>query len=185
MPENNLLRTFICIEFPDEVIKEVARIQSLLEKQNFLGKITELKNLHLTLKFLGEISEETLEKVKVKLSTIKFSILNLQLGAVGTFNFRGSPKIVWIKVEGNVFPLQKQTDETLSDLFSKEERFMSHLTIARIKYVKDKKDFINSVSQIKCKKIKFSCNDFKLKLSELKPEGSIYTTLASYEAERI
>ena len=177
---NKTFRAFICIEFPDEVIKEVARIQSLIEKQNFTGKLTELENLHLTLKFLGEINPETLEKIKEKLKTIKLPVLNLQLSCVGTFNFRGSPKIVWVKVTGNIFNLQKEIDKVLLDIFQSEERFMSHLTIARIRYVKDKEGFIDYVNQIKIKPIKFQVNSFKLKLSELKPEGPVYTNLEIY-----
>ena len=49
-------RAFICINFPNDVIKEVARIQSLLENK-FIGKLTELENLHLTLKFLEQIKD--------------------------------------------------------------------------------------------------------------------------------
>ena len=47
-------RTFICVEMPDAVVKEVARLQELVGKKLFTGKITELENLHATLKFLGE-----------------------------------------------------------------------------------------------------------------------------------
>jgi len=48
----------------------------------------------------------------------------------------GRTRIAWIKVEGvGIWELQKRIDEALEDLFKKEERFMSHLTIARIKYV--------------------------------------------------
>ena len=57
---------------------------------------------------------------------------------------------------------------------------MSHLTIARIKYVKDKPSFINYVSKIKPKQIKFQVDNFKLKSSELKPDGPVYTTLEKY-----
>ena len=182
MTENKNLRTFICIDFPSEVIKEVARIQTLIKnKFIFTGKSIELENLHLTLKFLGEIDKNKLEKIKEKLSTIKFPILNLQLSHMGTFSFKRKPRIVWIKINGNIFALQKKIDESLSKLFTKEERFMSHLTIARIKYVKDKSGFIDYVKNIKPKKIKFSVSKFKLKSSELKPTGPIYTTLEKYK----
>ena len=65
MGENNLTRAFIAIEFPDEVVKEIARVQELVSKIKFTGKLTELENLHLTLKFLGEISEEKVEEGEV------------------------------------------------------------------------------------------------------------------------
>ena len=132
--QNKLTRAFISIDFPSEVIKEVARIQSVLNtRANFTGKITELENLHITLKFLGHISKSQLQQVKKLLSTISFPVLNLSLNSCGTFNFRSNPKIIWIKVTGNIHQLQKEIDQVLKPLFKPESRFMSHLTIARIK----------------------------------------------------
>jgi len=178
-PHQNL-RTFIAIDFPSDIIKEIARIQEIISKKPFTGKLIELENLHLTLKFLGEVNETLLTKTKQALSTIKFPTLNLQLNHVGTFNYKNKPKIVWIKVTGNIFALQKKIDESLKDLIPTEKRFMSHLTIARIKYVKDKLGFTDYISKIKLKKIKFQVNSFKLKSSDLQAQGPIYTTLKTY-----
>ena len=179
------IRTFICIDFPSEIIKEVARIQQIIEKQNFQGKLTELENLHITLKFLGEIDPRTLETIKIKLSKISFPQLNLKLSSVGTFNFHKQPRIVWIKVAGNLFQLQKQIDEALSDILQKEQRFMSHLTIARIKHAKSPEQFIGYISKIKTKPIQFTVDSFKLKSSELLSPGPVYTTLEEYKLQLI
>jgi len=176
----DLTRSFICIDFPPEVIKEVARIQEIIDKKNFTGKPIELENLHLTLKFLGHITPKTLNKVKEVLSNINFPKLNLKLSKVGTFNFKGKPRIAWVKVTGKVFDLQTQIDLVLKDLFKPEERFMSHLTIARIKYTKSPKSFIDYVSKIKPKQIPFQVNSFKLKSSDLTPQGPVYTTIKKY-----
>jgi 2'-5' RNA ligase len=182
--EKDLTRTFICIEFPDEVIKEVARVQELIGKVKFTGKPTELENLHLTLKFLGEIDDDKLEKVRVALGKIEFESMKLKLGKVGTFSVKGKPAIVWIKVEGKaLYDLQKAIDEVLSREFKLEERFMGHLTIARIKYVKDKKGFWEHIENIKAKPIAFDCNEFKLKKSDLKQLGPVYTDIEIYKPD--
>jgi RNA 2',3'-cyclic 3'-phosphodiesterase len=176
-----LSRTFITIEFPDEVIKEIARIQEVLKNKKFTGKFTELENLHLTLKFLGEIDSETLEKVKKALRTIKFEEFNTFLEYTGTFNYQGNPKIVWLKLSGaGILKLQKQIDSALKEVFKPEERFMSHLTIARIKYLKDKKDFTDYVKHLSVQKLSFTIKEFQLKKSELKPLGPVYTTIEKY-----
>ena len=57
------MRCFIGINLPSTAIKEIERLQNIIEPY-FNGKITESKNLHLTLKFLGEINNDTLKKVK-------------------------------------------------------------------------------------------------------------------------
>ncbi len=178
----NKIRTFICIDFPDEVIKEVARVQSLIKNAKFTGKLTELENLHLTLKFLGETEQENLENVDNILSSISFPKFEAKLENIGTFSYKNNPKIVWIKIGSKeIFELQKQIDISLTNLFKQEERFMSHLTIARIKNVKDKKGFEDHIKKISIKPISFEVKSFKLKSSELKPMGPVYRTLAKYE----
>jgi len=181
----NKTRAFICIDFPEEVIKEIARIQTLIEKQHITGKLTEPENLHLTLKFLGEVNEVTLLKVKEALSKIEYPLLNLRLGKVGTFSYGKNPKIAWISIFGNIFGLQKEIDKSLSDLFPKEERFMSHLTIARIRHVSDREGFKTYMSKIKPKQIDFSIDNFELKSSELKPLGPIYKIIQEFKLRRL
>ncbi len=178
-----LTRVFIAVEFPDEVIKEVARVQELVSKVKFTGKFTELENLHLTLKFLGEIDDTKLEILKEGLKLIKFDKMKLKLGKIGTFSMHGKPSIVWVKIEGKaIYGLQKAVDEILSREFKPEERFMGHLTIARVKYVKDKKGFLEHVDGIKVKPIEFECSEFKLKKSDLKPAGPVYGDLEVYKS---
>ena len=59
---------------------------------------------------------------------------------------------------------------------------MSHLTIARVKYVDDKKEFNERIKRIGVKEIKFDLNEFKLKKSELRRLGPVYTDLEVYES---
>ena len=181
-----LTRAFIAIDFSeiDEVVKEVARVQDETEKIKFTGKLTELENLHLTLKFLGEIDNNKLEEVKKRLTEIKFKEMNLKLGEAGSFGFRGNHKIVWIKIEGEeIWELQKKIDSALEGLFKKEERFMSHLTIARVKYAENPEDFIRRVKKLGVKEIKFKIKEFKLKKSELKPLGPVYSDFEVYHLD--
>lgn len=184
--EKELTRAFICIEFPDEVIKEAARVQEVLENKNFTGKMTELENLHLTYKFLGEIDEKKLEEVKGELGKIELNEFEAKLGGAGCFNLRGHPRIVWLKVGGKEnFELQEKIDLAMEKCgFKKEERFMSHTTIARVKYVNDAKGFIEYVKNIGVKEIKWNVRGFVLKKSELKHSGPVYSEIERYTFRR-
>ena len=180
MSQENI-RAFICLTFPDEIMKEITRIQSLILKTKFTGKITEPENLHLTLKFLGEMPLEKLDEIKSLLSLIKFKPFEATLQHTGTFNHHKLPRIAWLKISSKeLFELQEQIDDSLSALLPKENRFMSHLTLARIKYVKSPELFVKYVKQIKPKKLKFQVSSFKLMSSELKPLGPSYTLLQEY-----
>ena len=173
--ESDKTRAFICIDFPSEVVKEIARVQELIGKKKFTGKLTELENLHLTLKFLGEVNEEKLNEIKKRLSKVKMGEFEAKLGEVGIFSYHNKPRIVWIKNLGKgIHELQKKVDEVLEGLFEKEERFMSHLTVARVKYVKDKKDFVNYIEKLNVKELNWKVREFKLMKSELRPVGPVY-----------
>lgn len=179
--EQGFTRAFICVRFPDDVVKEIARVQEILGGWKFTGKMTELENLHVTLKFLGEIDEEMIGKVREKLEEVKVGVFEARLVDAGTFSVHGKPRIVWVKVGGKgMFELQKKIDEALEGLFEKERRFMSHLTIARVKYTKDARGFEECVRKIGVKEICFSVGEFFLMKSTLQLTGPRYTEIERY-----
>jgi len=170
------MRIFISLEIPEEVKEEILRIQK--EIPEFSGKKTEPENMHLTLKFLGDISEHEVEKVKSKLKEIKLEKFESEIVNLGVFN-QNFIKIIWVHLD-NCNKLQEEIDTKLEKLFKKEKRFMSHLTIARVKKVKDKKKFLQELDKIKIKNIKFSVSGFFLKKSILTKEKPIYETIEEY-----
>lgn len=170
------MRTFISIDIPEEIKREIQKIQECLPK--FIGKKVETENLHLTLKFLGEIDEQKIGEVKIRLGGINFNKFESEINEVGVFSEK-FVRIVWLHLSG-CEKLQKKIDESLADLFEPEQRFMSHLTIARIKSLEDKKYFLSELSKIKIPSIKFVVDRFKLKESVLKSEGPVYGTMDEY-----
>ena len=129
------------------------------------------------MKFLGEVSEEQMKIVEEKLRKIKIKKFNAKISDAGIFT-ETFVRIIWIKIE-NCEELQKEIDEILSGLFEREKRFMSHLTIARVKFCKDKKKLIEDVEKLKLNE-EFSVNEFELMKSDLKREGPVYEVLEKY-----
>ncbi len=183
--DKKLLRCFIALELSQEAIDEIEEIQKIIKKKNlFYGKFTEPENLHLTLKFLGEISEEKAEEAKKKLSDVKFKEFEASLGEVGVFINKHN-SLLWIKLNGKgIWELQEVIYEKLKGLFAKEEKFMSHITIARMKKISSKNEFLEYVKNMKIKKVKFQVKEFVLRKSELKSEGPVYTNIKEYSLER-
>ena len=180
-----LKRCFVAIDLPRRVINEIKRIQKQIWRKNlFIGRVTDSENLHLTLKFLGEIDNSKIEEVKQALRKIKFNNfksklggkqvqvqlggkqVQVQLGEIGFFS-KKLPKILWIKLGGKIFDLQKEVDDALRGLFDSEDRFMSHITIARIKHVFNREKFVRYLESIRPEKIDFRVEKFFLKKSEL------------------
>lgn len=174
------MRTFISIDMPENILEEIKKIQDSLPE--FYGKFTEPENLHLTLKFLGEIDEEKVEAIKEKLKEIKLNKFETEIKHFGFFdNVKRGKRYgpVWLYLN-NCEGLQKEVDEKLSSLFEKEKRFMSHLTIARVKKIDDKKYFLDELKKIEIPKTKFVVDKFRLKMSTLTKQGPVYETLEEY-----
>jgi 2'-5' RNA ligase len=177
--EKEKIRVFIGFFLPNEIKKEVLEIQRKIPL--FKGKLVEEENLHLTLKFLGEISEEELKEVKDLLKKIHFRKIECALDSLGFFS-ETLVRIIWIHLK-NSEDLQREVDEALKDLFKTEDRFMSHLTIARIKSIKDKKEFINKLNELIFDKTNFFVEEICLIKSELKEKGPEYEILEKYSLD--
>ncbi|MEK6885755.1 MAG: RNA 2',3'-cyclic phosphodiesterase [Nanoarchaeota archaeon] len=179
-----LTRCFIALELSREAIDKIEEIQKLIKKKNlFYGKFTEPENLHLTLKFLGEIEENKIEEIKKVLAKIKFGEFEVKLGEIGVFINKYN-SILWLKLNGpEIWNLQKEIDNELKGILPLEEKFMSHITIARMKKISNKIEFLDYIKNIKVEKIKFSVKQFTLKKSELKSEGPSYENLKTFDSD--
>ena len=94
------IRTFIALDLPKGMMAELQKVQKLIKKEDiFFGKFTDLEHMHLTLKFLGAISEEQIEKVKDKLQAIKAPSFEAVINKVGAFS-EHFVRIVWAAFDG-------------------------------------------------------------------------------------
>lgn len=171
-----MVRTFISVDLPLNIKKEIKKIQDLLP--DFIGKKTEQENLHLTLKFLGEIDDAKVKEIKKRLESVKVKAFEAEIDNLGIFSEK-FVRIVWIHLKG-AEKLQIEVDEALEGIFNKEERFMGHITIARVKSIKNKADFLFKLKEIKIPEMNFQVNSFQFKKSELFPQGPRYEVLEGY-----
>jgi len=173
------MRAFVSIDISGNVAEKIGEIQKQLP--DFNGKLTELENLHLTLKFLGDVDDYTLEKVKERLKEVRFKKFQVAIDSLGVFSEKFI-RIVWLRVN-DCTQLQKEIDAALDGLFPEETRFMSHLTIARVKGIKDKEEFLNGIKEIKIEPMRLVVAGFELKESILTGKEPEYKTLEEYPFE--
>jgi 2'-5' RNA ligase len=178
------MRVFVSIEISnDEVINSIKNFQKLIKID---AKPTELKNLHFTLQFLGEVSEQIIDKIIQSLNTIKFSKFDISLKGIGVFPKLKSPKIIWIGTDEKsgkiMIELSKKVEKALEPLgFSTDKPFKPHITVFRIK--KKIGDITNELDSKKT--IDFGIQEvtnLKLKKSELTSNGPIYSDLEEITA---
>src|SRR5947209_6135612 len=139
---NGRIRAFVSIDLPRHVATAVALIQERL--QDGLPKQavrwTPLDQLHLTLKFLGNVSTEHLAEVKAALETAcgQSSCFLLRAQALGCFPNLTRPRIVWLGLAGDLDrleQLQSRIDSTLQRWSERaeERKFHAHLTLGRVR----------------------------------------------------
>lgn len=176
------MRCFLAIELPEEIREEIVRIQKQLPEAKF--KLVEKENLHLTLKFLGELSDFQVNKVKEALTKVKFDGFKANLGTMGVFPSPSFVRVVWVSMEPikKVKELHHLIDITLEkERFRRDKVFESHITLARVKGVKNKEEFIKKLREIKIKPLEFSVESFVVKKSELTRKGPIYETIKEFK----
>ena len=172
------MRTFVAIEVNNkDVLNSIHKIQTEL---NIKAKPVELHNMHFTVQFLGEVSEEMIEKISDALNSIEFSEFSISFVSIGVFPKPNFPRVIWIGTNDGVNELEKLAEVIRLKLthlgFSPDKKFKPHVTIFRVK---------NKIENISDKLEKFSSyyfgkqtvSEIKLKKSELTPNGPIYTDL--------
>jgi len=176
------MRCFVAVKLPADLKEVIAEeVRNLCD----IGiKKVAPDNLHLTLKFLGELNEKKIEDVKKKLKEVELERFLVKLKGIGCFPNKDFIRIVWIGVsEGkeNLIQLQEKINEKLFDVgFGKEKKFEPHLTIARVGFLQDKKRFIEKLRKIK-PKWKFEVSSFELMESILQKNGPEYKEIKSFK----
>jgi len=171
------MRLFIALNF-NELKDYFSGLQKQIPKED--AKLTFPKDFHLTLKFLGEVDDKNIDEIKRLLSEIKFEPFETDVTNIGFFS-EDFLRTVWIKADSKqIHDLQKAIDEKLVSLFKAETRFEPHITLARVKFVKDKKGFTDKIKQIKTEKKAIKIKDFELIKSTLTPEGPVYEVLTTF-----
>jgi len=170
------MRCFLSVEVPEEIKSEIIKVG---KEFNFIGKHVERENLHLTLKFFGDIKEKNLGELREKLRKIKFNGFLARMEGIGIFPSEMMMRVLWAGVEPR--DKMKELYEVIErSLGNKPERFESHITIARIKSIKDKKKFLEKMKSINFCSSEFEVKGFVLKKSTLTPIGPIYEDIERF-----
>jgi 2'-5' RNA ligase len=166
-------RTFIALDLPPAMREAVVSIQETLGIRQPDLRFTAQDNLHLTLKFLGEITAPATRETEERLQRMQPGPLRIRLAGAGCF----SPRIVWLAIRG-ADALQQQVDEALVGLYAPEQRFMGHVTIARTRRMPDR--LRRAVESLEVPDLEAQVTSFSLQASHLGQTGTHYETLAEF-----
>ncbi len=181
------VRSFVALELNDEVRQALTELLQQLQQLNAAVKWVEPHNLHLTLKFLGEVPEEQFPKISGALQTISMATapFTFVVQRTGGFPDLKRPRVLWVGVEpvSPLLRLQQQVEQAMATLgFPPEGRaYHPHITLGRVKALAGihrvqavLKEYAEAVFGA------VTVTDLTLFRSDLSREGPTYTPLARF-----
>ena len=179
------IRTFIAIDLPESLRTAIRTIQTDIRSSGFKIRWTHPENVHLTLKFLGDVDTHLIDQINaaMKIAVKEIAPIHLSGRHLGVFPNPRRPRVLWIGLGGQIgalLRLQKKIEAQLALLgFAKGKRtFTGHLTIGRIKGKAPLRQVNRILTQYETYMTEpFAVKEVILFKSQLTPEGSIYTRL--------
>ena len=181
------IRSFIAFDIDSEsVLKRMTEVQTILTKTGADLKLVEPKNIHMTLRFLGNITPSTVENIFEEMKKVQFTPFDVRLHSVGAFPNPRYPRVVWAGITQGADQLRsifEQLEPKLLGLgFAPDPKgFSPHLTIARVRSGRNRVELAKCLSENEnCEFGVIDAKCLKLKRSDLTPRGPIYSTLKEF-----
>lgn len=179
------IRTFICMGLPESVKVRIEKLQRELRQIEAQVSWVKAANIHLTLKFLGDVPQAKIPLIAaaVKLAIGSCGPFQVAVGGAGCFPSLRNPTVLWIGVspipEALTQIYEAMEEELARQGFAREtKRFKPHLTIARLRNPRNTKAVADAFMACGFEDESFQASEVIVMRSDLTPRGSIYTPQA-------
>jgi len=190
------VRSFVAIELSDELKQELVELVDRLRSGGQAGvRWVDPRNIHLTLKFLGDVAVDRLDDITgaLKEASRETSPFRLTIRGLGVFPNPGRVRVAWVGVSGQVDVLeglQQRVESALARLgFAAESRgFTPHLTLARVgdRVSPEERQRFGTLIETADFEARhdMAVDAIHLMRSQLTGRGAIYSRLSSIELDR-
>ena len=183
------IRSFIAIEIPRELQLKLGDLQRELKQAEADIKWVNPEGIHLTLKFLGSVNQEVLEKIVRVLPPLTSEVepFSLRIQGLGCFPSNRNPRVLWVGLQQGVEEvsrLQKEIEKRIEEMMpsSDERTFKPHLTIGRVRSPRRMGPLSRIIELQQGVEIgTFTASEVHLIKSDLRPSGAIYSKLHSFD----
>ncbi len=180
------MRLFVAIDIDNKIKKQIGERMKQLNSPDFRLKLVEPVNLHITVKFLGEVNEDSVHDIENKISNVVKNIepFTLSLGNVGFFGSNNYIRVIWIDVldgKEELVNIIEQMNEKLKYVRDENHKPNPHVTIARVKFGGRNDRLLHKIKEMS--NVKFGemfVKHLSLKKSELSRSGPIYTDVKQF-----
>ena len=178
------IRSFIAFDIDNElVLNRLSEVQNMLINTGANLKLVKPQNIHVTMRFLGDISPPMIDSIHEEMKKISFTPFEIELKGLGAFPSLRYARVVWAGIRKGADELSNifnQLEPRLKSLGFKPDSkgFSPHITIVRVRTGRHKAELVKCVKDLADYEfgvIKADC--LRLKKSVLTPKGPIYTTL--------
>ena len=175
-----MLRLFVALALPNQIRDQIAPIQSGLPDARWVRQ----ENLHLTIRFIGEVENSLAEEMHFALSKLSFETFSFRLQGIDTFRSRKSVRSIWIGIEpsASLKALNRKIETILIGLglAPQTRKFTPHVTLARFKQTPIKRVLPYLVGNAGFQTSLFEVCQVFLFRSHLGGQGANYEALATY-----
>jgi 2'-5' RNA ligase len=181
------LRLFFALATPGPIRTRIFALSQALRDSGAEAKWEPPEKLHCTVKFLGNTNPDLLDLLKEKASILSAScpVLRIRYRGLGCFPSLRDPRVVWVGMEepeGNLAALHRDLDRALADLGIEPEQraFHPHLTLGRVRGRRNLDHLIRLLESLTLENEPAPLTELLLMKSDLRPSGSVYTTLQAF-----
>ena len=181
------IRSFIAFDMQnDSVLNKLSAVQKLLVETGADLKVVQPQNIHITVRFLGDINSGMVEKVYETMKQVQFTPFNIEIHGLGVFPSLNYPRVVWAGMTNGAEQVKNifsQLEPQLRSLGFEADAhgFSPHLTIARVRSGTNKQllaELISKKRNYEFGLIKAEC--LRLKKSQLSQKGPTYSTIKEF-----
>jgi RNA 2',3'-cyclic 3'-phosphodiesterase len=186
------IRAFVALSLPADIIDHASDLQSALKARGLKLRWVKPRNVHLTLKFLGDIPVAVVSDIGLALQRASRGTppLSLTVQGMGVFPGIRRAKVLWVGLGGQIEALQflySRIEDELADLgFAREKRgFKAHLTLARMKGPVAPRDLLAAVEQVgNYEPRPLRARHLILYKSDLRPQGAVYAPMVVIDLDK-
>ncbi len=181
-----VIRCFVALEIPVEIQELLGSVSSELSRAGAEVNWVKPGNIHLTLKFLGEIPQNKFIQAGMAVSRTKGRVgpIMARLGELGAFPVLDKPRVVWAGLSQGqaecVQAFQAIEEELAAIGFQREERkFWPHLTLGRLRSSRNTAELARLIRETRLPPQEFPFKALSLVKSTLTPQGPAYESVNS------
>lgn len=185
-----VIRAFISIDIDDpSVLRNILSFRDALIATGADIKPVEEENLHITIRFLGNIPLSMVDDIHSIMSSVRFKPFKIHVKGVGCFPSITRPRVIWVGVSEGYDELKRIHDEIEKGLRAlgfrpERDEFVAHITVARVRSGRKREALIKVIEEYRDLDAgEMIVKSIRLKQSILTPRGPIYKTLREVRAE--